>query len=103
MMGRMAGNFDLFIAHEIRPIGGYVLDVDALRSVSTRIVSAAGESAGEQAARRAAVGLAEHLGIAVVPAGQSRRLGIGSEGVRREAPRGPGGSVMSAPLPAGAL
>jgi hypothetical protein len=102
MMGRMAGNFDLFIAHEIRPIGGYVPDVDA-RSVSTRIVSAAGESAGEQAARRAAVGLAEHLGIAVVPAGQSRRLGIGSEGVRREAPRGPGGSVMSAPLPAGAL
>ena len=65
MMGRMAGNFDLFIAHEIRQIGGYVPDVDALRNVSTRIVSAVGETSGEQAARRAAVALAERLGIAV--------------------------------------
>jgi pimeloyl-ACP methyl ester carboxylesterase len=65
MMGRMAGNFDLFIAHEIRQIVGYIPDVDALRSVSTRIVSAAGETSGEQAARRAAVALAERLGIAV--------------------------------------
>ena len=65
MMGRMAGNFDLFIAHEIREIVGYEPDVDELRSVSTRIVSAAGESSGEQGARRAAVALAERLGIAV--------------------------------------
>ena len=65
MMGRMAGNFDLFIAHELRQIAGYVPDVDALRRASTRIVSAAGETSGEQAARRAAVALAERLGIAV--------------------------------------
>lgn len=65
MMGRMAGNFDLFIAHEIRQIGGYAPDVDALRTVSTRIVSAAGETSGEQAARRAAGALAEGLGIPV--------------------------------------
>jgi pimeloyl-ACP methyl ester carboxylesterase len=65
MMGRMAGNFDLFLAHEIRQIVGYVPDVDALRNVSTRIVSAAGETSGEQAARRAAFALAERLGIAV--------------------------------------
>jgi pimeloyl-ACP methyl ester carboxylesterase len=65
LMGRMAGNFDLFIAHEMRQIAGYVPDVDALRSVSTRIVSAAGETSGEQAARRAAVAFAERLGIAV--------------------------------------
>jgi pimeloyl-ACP methyl ester carboxylesterase len=65
MMARMAGNFELFIAHEIRPIVGYEPDVAALRSVSTRIVSAAGETSGEQAARRAAVALAEHLGVAV--------------------------------------
>jgi pimeloyl-ACP methyl ester carboxylesterase len=63
MMGRMAGNFDLFIAHEIRPIGGYVPDFDALRNASTQIVSAAGEDSGEQAARRAAIALAERLGI----------------------------------------
>jgi pimeloyl-ACP methyl ester carboxylesterase len=65
MMGRMAGNFDLFIAHEIRPIGGYVPDVDALRAAPTRIVSAAGETSGEQGASRAAFALAERLGIEV--------------------------------------
>ena len=65
MMGRMAGNFELFIAHEIRPIIGYVPDFDTLRDVPTRIVSAAGETSGEQAARRAAIALAERLGIAV--------------------------------------
>jgi len=65
MMGRMAGNFDLFSAHEIRQIGGYMPDVDALRNAPTRIVSAAGETSGEQAARRAAIALAERLGIAV--------------------------------------
>jgi pimeloyl-ACP methyl ester carboxylesterase len=65
MMGRMTGNFDLFIAHEIRPIVGYVPDVDTLRNASTRIVSAAGENSGEQGARRAAVALAERLDIPV--------------------------------------
>jgi pimeloyl-ACP methyl ester carboxylesterase len=65
MMARMAGNFDLFIAREIRQIGAYVPDIDVLRNVPTRIVSAAGESSGEQMARRAAVALAERLGIGV--------------------------------------
>jgi pimeloyl-ACP methyl ester carboxylesterase len=65
MMARMTGNFDLFIAHEIQPNGRYMPDVDALRSASTRIVSAAGETSGEQAARRSAIALAERLGIAV--------------------------------------
>jgi hypothetical protein len=65
MSARMVGNFDLFIAHELQPIGGAVPDLDALRNGSTRIVSAAGETSGEQAARRAAIALAERLGIAV--------------------------------------
>jgi pimeloyl-ACP methyl ester carboxylesterase len=65
MTGRMMGNFDLFIAHELLPIGGHVIDVDALRNVPTRIVSAAGETSGEQAACRAAVALAERLEIPV--------------------------------------
>jgi pimeloyl-ACP methyl ester carboxylesterase len=65
MMERMAGNFDLFIAHEIRQFGAYVPNVDALRNTSTRIVSAAGEDSGEQAARRAARALADRLGIPV--------------------------------------
>ncbi len=65
MMGRMAANFDLFIAHEIRQIGGYTPDIDALRSASTRVVSAAGETSGEQGACRAAVALAERLNLPV--------------------------------------
>jgi pimeloyl-ACP methyl ester carboxylesterase len=65
MMGRMAGNFDLFIAHELRPIGAYEPDVETLRNLPTRIVSAAGETSGEQAARRAALALAERLSVAV--------------------------------------
>ncbi len=61
MMGRMMGNFDLFLAHEIRQIVGYVPDIETLRHESTRIVSAAGEDSGEQAARRAAIALASRL------------------------------------------
>jgi pimeloyl-ACP methyl ester carboxylesterase len=64
MMARMTGNFDLFIAHELQSNGRYVPDIDALRNASTRIVSAAGETSGEQAARRSALALAERLGIA---------------------------------------
>jgi pimeloyl-ACP methyl ester carboxylesterase len=64
-IGRMAENFDLFIAHEIRQIGTYVPEFDVLRSVAPRIVSAAGETSGQQAARRAAIALAERLGSAV--------------------------------------
>jgi len=65
MMGRMMGNFELFLAHEIRQIVGYVPDIETLRNVPTRIVSGAGEDSGDQAARRAAVALAERLGIPV--------------------------------------
>jgi pimeloyl-ACP methyl ester carboxylesterase len=65
MMGRMTGNFELFIAHEIQPIGAYQPDIDTLKKVPTRIVSAAGEDSAEQAARRAAIVLAERLGIDV--------------------------------------
>jgi len=65
MMQRMAGNFELFVAHELQKIGAYVPDLDALRSASTRIVSAAGETSGEQGARRAAIALADRLGIPV--------------------------------------
>jgi pimeloyl-ACP methyl ester carboxylesterase len=65
MMERMVANFDLFVAHELRPIGAYVPDISALENVSTRIVSAAGTASGEQAARRAAVALADALGIDV--------------------------------------
>jgi pimeloyl-ACP methyl ester carboxylesterase len=65
MMGRMMGNFDLFLGHEIQQISGYEPDLDTIRKASTRIVSAAGETSGQQGARRAAIALAERLGIEV--------------------------------------
>ena len=61
----MAGNFELFVAHELQKFGAYAPDLDALRGASTRIVSAAGETSGEQGARRAAIALADRLGIPV--------------------------------------
>lgn len=63
MMARMGGNFDLFIAHEMQAIAGYVPDIDALKASRSRIVVAGGKTSGEQAAYRAAVALAEKLGI----------------------------------------
>ena len=67
MMTRMMGNFESFIAHEVRQFGAYVPDIDALKAAPTRIVSAAGETSGEQAARRSAIALAERLGIPATP------------------------------------
>jgi pimeloyl-ACP methyl ester carboxylesterase len=71
MFGRMAGNLDLFIAHELWTNGSYVPDLNALRGGSTRVVSAAGETSGEQPARRSALALAERLGssVAYLPGG----------------------------------
>jgi pimeloyl-ACP methyl ester carboxylesterase len=62
---RMTGNFDLFVAHELQPIARYETDLDALAEVSSKLVSAAGETSGEQAACRAAYALAERVGIKV--------------------------------------
>ena len=65
MTERMTGNLDLFVAHELRPIGGYTPEIETLKGLSTKLVSAAGETSGQQAACRAAHALAEHVGIAV--------------------------------------
>ena len=65
MMSRMAGNFDLFLAQELLAVTRYVPDIETLRKVPTRIVSAAGETSGEQSARRAAIALAGRLAIPV--------------------------------------
>ncbi len=65
MMQRVIGNVELFVAHEIRPIVGYAPDVAALKRLSAKLVSAAGETSGEQAACRAAHALAECVGIEI--------------------------------------
>jgi acetyltransferase/esterase len=59
----MMGNFDFFLAHEIRAIGGYVPDVAALKRLRDRIAIAGGRASGEQGAYRAARALADAIGI----------------------------------------
>lgn len=63
MFSRIPANFELFLAHEISSIGQYVPDIDALKASPSRIVVAGGKASGEQGAYRAAVALAERLGI----------------------------------------
>ncbi len=65
MTERMMGNFDLFVAHELNPIGRYQPDLDTLKRLSAKLVSAAGETSAEQAACRAAHALAERVGVPV--------------------------------------
>src|SRR2546428_9546419 len=62
-MRRMLGNFDFFLAHEIRAIGGYVPDIAALKRSRDRIAIAGGRSSGEQGAYRAARALADAIGV----------------------------------------
>jgi hypothetical protein len=50
-----------------------------LRSASTRIVSPAGQTSGEQLARPGALALAERLGIAVTICGAATAGGIGPQ------------------------
>ena len=63
MTQRMMGNFDFFLAHEIRAIGGYVPDIAALKATRDRIAIAGGRASGEQGAYRAARALADAIGI----------------------------------------
>jgi pimeloyl-ACP methyl ester carboxylesterase len=62
---RMVGNFDLFLEHELRQIVRYMPDFERLRQIPTRVVPAAGENSGQQAARRATIALAERMGVPV--------------------------------------
>jgi pimeloyl-ACP methyl ester carboxylesterase len=60
---RISGNLEYFLAHGVRPISGYVPDVAALRAGPARVVVGIGETSGGQLAHRAAVALAERLGV----------------------------------------
>jgi pimeloyl-ACP methyl ester carboxylesterase len=70
MMKRMAGNLDLFIAHELLPFTRYVPDLPRLSAQKDRIVLAGGQDSRDklagQLAYRPAVLLAEHFGTQVV-------------------------------------
>ncbi len=65
---RMGGNLEFFVAHLIRPVSGYVPDIEALRAAPARIVVAAGEESRAKpwAVYEASVALAERLGTDVV-------------------------------------
>jgi len=65
-MKRMAGNQDLFIAHELLPFTRYVPDLPRLSAHKDRIVLAGGHDSREQLAYRPAALLAERFGTQVV-------------------------------------
>jgi hypothetical protein len=59
----IARNAELFLAHQFLAITGYVPDIAVLRSVSTRIVVAIGQTSRGQVAHSAALALADQLGL----------------------------------------
>jgi pimeloyl-ACP methyl ester carboxylesterase len=63
MMERISGNGEFFFEHEALPIGNYIPDTEALKASPSRIFIGGGKESGEQGAYRAAVALAEKLGI----------------------------------------
>jgi len=65
-MAQMQRNMEFFLAHYLRVVTGYQLDIAALKAGSTRVVVAVGEASGGQVAYRGGVKLAERLGTEVV-------------------------------------
>ena len=65
-MARMRATTEVFLAHLIRPTTRYQPDIEALRTVPTRIVVAAGATSKGQLANRSALALADRLGTSVV-------------------------------------
>ena len=66
MMARLQMNFQLFFAHGVWQIIGYVPDIATLRAGAPRIVVAVGDASRGQLAHQAGVALAERLGTKVV-------------------------------------
>jgi pimeloyl-ACP methyl ester carboxylesterase len=61
--GRVMGNLDFFFAHGRKAIVDYVPDVAALKAGAPQIVVGVGKTTTGQTANRAAVALAERLGV----------------------------------------
>lgn len=65
-MAQMQPNFELFLGHMFGPMAGYLPDADALRAARTRIVIGTGTTTVGEVAYRAAVAVAELLGLTTV-------------------------------------
>jgi pimeloyl-ACP methyl ester carboxylesterase len=63
MMGRLQRNMEFFIGYEVPPFSTYVPDLTTLRSSTTRVVAAMGEASAGEPPYRAAVAVAERLGV----------------------------------------
>lgn len=66
-MAAMKPNLDFFFQHLMHATGDYRPDYDRLRELTDRITIAVGEDSGDQLAHRAAVALADRLGLTPVP------------------------------------
>ena len=61
--GRVAGNFEYWLAHGMLPLSTYRPDIEALRRGQTRIVVAIGAGSAGQPIEAMGVALADQLGI----------------------------------------
>jgi pimeloyl-ACP methyl ester carboxylesterase len=62
-MGRMGRNADFFVGYEVPPFAGYSPDYDGLAASPVRVVPAVGEGSVGEPPYRAAVAVAERLGV----------------------------------------
>jgi pimeloyl-ACP methyl ester carboxylesterase len=65
-MARMQDNMEFFIAYEVPPFSRHVPDIEALRAGSARVVVGAGNASDGEPPHRAALAVAERLGITAV-------------------------------------
>ncbi len=63
---RTKANAEFFIVHGMKPIGGYVPDIEVLRTSATRVVVGVGTTSGGTLPYRTALALAEALGVVPV-------------------------------------
>jgi hypothetical protein len=66
MLGRMAANLDLFLAHEVRQFTRYIPDLPALDASRERIVLAGGQDSREHLPYRPGAWLAQRFGTRMV-------------------------------------
>lgn len=66
VMGRIEKNLDHFLGYGLKPLSSYTPDVQSLRAHGTRVVIGAGALTSDQTAHRAALALAQRLGVGAV-------------------------------------
>jgi hypothetical protein len=65
-MGRMQANMEVFFGHQLKPMIGYLPDIETLKTATPKIVVAVGEASKGQSAHSAGVALAGRIGREII-------------------------------------